>query len=378
MANLVILDAGHAKVTPGKRAPGGVLMEWEFNNDMQYRIKPRLEAHGINVKLVNPTPGEGSEVSLGTRCSRANSYASGHNALYVSLHANAAGNCTSWMNARGVETYTATSCSSKATKASEILVNEIYNTAKAIDAGFKNRGPKRNNFYVVRNTNCPAVLVEYAFYDNRQDLSLLQNHRHELAEATVRGICKYYGIAYKPAGSAPKPPVNNGGSGNNGATHLPNGTYNRKFRVNSPDGSLSVRDARPNGDTLGNKLGDYKTGDIIHGMYCLNNWMGVDFNGKQGFVNAAYLEEIKNDLPSLAHPFKNGTYKVKGRVTADVLNVRAGRPDTPKYGTIVDRLQHGEIVEVDYCLNGWFSIYDHAGAPNPGFISGEYIELVLN
>ena len=39
--NYIILDAGHAKVTPGKRSPDSSLLEWEFNNDMQYRIKKR-------------------------------------------------------------------------------------------------------------------------------------------------------------------------------------------------------------------------------------------------------------------------------------------------------------------------------------------------
>lgn len=372
----VILDAGHAEVTPGKRSPGGIFREWEFNNWMQYKIKPRLEAHGINTYLVNPTPESGSEVSLGTRCSRANSFASGKsNVLFVSLHSNAAGNCTSWMNARGVEVYTAVNSSSKSNQASQILCTEIFNTLHAIDGGFKNRGPKKSNFYVVRNTNSPAILIEYAFYDNKADLELLQNRRYDMVEATVKGLCKYFGIAYKPAGTAPSNPQPSPTPGNH---QYPNGTYNKKFRVNSPDGVLSVRDARPVDGKLGNKIGEYKTGDIIIGRYCLNNWMGVDYNGKQGFVNASMLVDVANDLPSTAHPFKNGTYKVKGRVTADILNVRAGRPGSPKYDTIVDKLQHGEVVEVDYCLNGWFSIYDHAGAPNPGFISGEYIELVLN
>lgn len=374
----VIMDAGHAAVTPGKRSPGGIFREWEFTNWMQYKLKPRLEAHGISTYLVNPTPEKGREVSLGTRCSRANSFASGKsNVLFVSLHANAAGNCSSWMNARGVEVFTSVNSSSKSNKASSLVCTEIYNTLHSIDKNFKNRGPKKSNFYVVRNTNSPAILIEYAFYDNKADLELLQNRRYDMVEATVRGICKYFGITYKASNSTstPSKPQTSPTPGNH---EYPNGTYNKKFKVNSPDGVLTVRDARPSNGNLGNKLGEYKNGDVILGRYCLNNWMGVDFNGKQGFVNASMLTDVKNDLPSTAHPFKNGTYKVKGRVKADVLNVRAGRPGSPKYDKILDKLKRGEIVEVDYCLNGWFSVYDHAGAPNPGFISGEYIELILD
>ena len=37
--NLLILDAGHAKNTAGKRNEKENFYEWEFNNDMQHKIK---------------------------------------------------------------------------------------------------------------------------------------------------------------------------------------------------------------------------------------------------------------------------------------------------------------------------------------------------
>ena len=49
---LVILDAGHAKTTAGKRSADGSLLEWEFNNDMQKKLKKRLEQLGITVRLI--------------------------------------------------------------------------------------------------------------------------------------------------------------------------------------------------------------------------------------------------------------------------------------------------------------------------------------
>ena len=45
MANYIILDSGHAKATAGKRSPDSSLLEWEFNNAMQYKLK---EAAGMN------------------------------------------------------------------------------------------------------------------------------------------------------------------------------------------------------------------------------------------------------------------------------------------------------------------------------------------
>ena len=49
--NLLVLDAGHAKNTAGKRNETENFYEWQFNNDMQYKIKSRCEDHNIKVFL---------------------------------------------------------------------------------------------------------------------------------------------------------------------------------------------------------------------------------------------------------------------------------------------------------------------------------------
>lgn len=388
MAYYVILDAGHAKTTPGKRSPDSKLLEWEFNNDMQYRVKKRLEAHGIIVYLVNPNPEKGSEVSLNARCVRANNYwkekGKPSNCLFASLHSNAAGG--GWSSARGVETFTTNGCSSKSTNAAKCVNDQIYNDVKAIDSEFKNRGCKKASYYVIRNTDCPAILIEYEFYSNKDGVNLLLNKRNVLAEATVKGICKHFGITYKPETSIgttnpPKPSTSVGSSSsNNTGQKYPNGTYNKDFKVVTPGSTLTVRDARPDSKgNLGKSLGSLKDSTIIKGGYCLNNWMGVIYNGKQGFVSAAYLSlDVPKtpQVPSTSKPFKNGTYKVKAKITADTLNVRKGRPGQSGHSKIIDKLHKGEIVEVDYCLNGWFSIYECNNSP--GFISGDYIQLILD
>ena len=54
----VWLDAGHSKVTPGKRntVASPDFFEYEFNNDIAVKLKKRLEEHGITVYLTNTTP----------------------------------------------------------------------------------------------------------------------------------------------------------------------------------------------------------------------------------------------------------------------------------------------------------------------------------
>ena len=56
MSNLVILDSGHAEYVEGKQAPDKSLREWDFNNQMQYKLEKRLEDHYISVYLNNPSP----------------------------------------------------------------------------------------------------------------------------------------------------------------------------------------------------------------------------------------------------------------------------------------------------------------------------------
>ena len=65
--NLLILDSGHAKNTPGKNNIKENFYEWEFNNDMQYKIKSRCEDLGIKVFLTNPNPATVSDIAFGVR-----------------------------------------------------------------------------------------------------------------------------------------------------------------------------------------------------------------------------------------------------------------------------------------------------------------------
>ena len=295
MANYIILDAGHASVTAGKRSPDSSLKEWEFNNDMQYKLKARLEQLGFTVYLVNPTPEKGAEVSLAARCSLANNYYNKigkKNCLYVSLHANAAGS-GGWSTARGVEVFTSIGASSKSVDAAKKVCNAIYKDVYAIDKGFKNRGHKSNNFYVVKNTNSPAILIEYEFYSNKDGVALLKNKRDLLCEATLKGICEHFGVTYKAPSAPVKQPVQEATKpANLPSTKKPwkNGTYNAKVKVTAS--SLNVRAGRPGSAEYNTKLGVLPKGTVIQVGYCLNGWFGVVYNGKQGFISGDYVQLV--------------------------------------------------------------------------------------
>lgn len=194
---LVILDAGHAKNTAGKVAPDKSLYEWDFNNQMQYKIKKRCEDHDLKVCLTNPNPSTVKDIPLTTRANKANDFYKANKslkAIMISLHANAYGE---WTSARGVEVFHASNASQNSKNLAKYLCDQIYADAKKIDSGFKNRGVKCENFTVIYKTITPTCLIEYAFYTNRDDLKLLKDKKDMFVEATVKAICKYFNIAYK-------------------------------------------------------------------------------------------------------------------------------------------------------------------------------------
>lgn len=197
MSKLIILDSGHNEYVSGKQAPDGSMREWEFNNDMQYKIKAQLEYLGFDVYLTNPKPAKKNEIGLTTRANKANEYWKSKgkpDAMFISIHANAYGE---WTSANGCETFHAKNASTKSKTFAKIVNDEIHATLKTLNPKSVNRGVKCANHVVTKNAAMPAVLVEYAFYTNKTDLVILKNNRQELAEATVKAICRYYGVAYK-------------------------------------------------------------------------------------------------------------------------------------------------------------------------------------
>ena len=215
MAYYVILDSGHNEYVSGKRSPNGTLKEWQWNNNVQVKLKKRLEEHGIIVYQTNPSPSGKNEIGLTKRCTLANdkyrAWGRPSNCLFVSIHGNASGvnkDNSGWCSPRGVEVFVANNASTKSRNAASHICSCLYSDIYALDNGFKNRGVKTENFTVIYNTIMPCLLIEHAFYDNYKDYILMLNKIDAFVEADVKGICKHFGIIYKaPIITVPKPPT---------------------------------------------------------------------------------------------------------------------------------------------------------------------------
>lgn len=164
-------DYGHGGKDPGAMYKGR--KESNDNLSIGMEVAKRLRIFGVEVDEIRTI-----DVSIGLyeRCVFANN---GKYDYFISFHRNAfkpeVGN--------GVESFVYTNASLKARQ----LARKIQDSL--VGCGFKNRGVKTANFYVLRETKMPAVLIEIGFIDNSTDNTLFDDKRkeivHELSKAII-------------------------------------------------------------------------------------------------------------------------------------------------------------------------------------------------
>lgn len=57
-----------------------------------------------------------------------------------------------------------------------------------VNVGFRDRGVKEANFYVLKNTRAPALLLEVGFIDNSSDNQLFDTQFDTIVDAIVNAI----------------------------------------------------------------------------------------------------------------------------------------------------------------------------------------------
>ena len=189
----ILLDPGHGLNTPGKRSPDGTLLEAAYNREIAQLTLSQLQANGHDAQLLVP---ETEDIPLKERVRRVNAHCTAlgkTNVILISIHVNAAGDGTRWHTATGWSCYT-----TKGHTLSDTLATCLYQSArhtlkgKAIRTDYARDGDPdwEENFYILRHTHCPAVLIENFFMDNKQDLAYLlsQEGRREIIETIIDGI----------------------------------------------------------------------------------------------------------------------------------------------------------------------------------------------
>ncbi len=208
-----LYDAGHGANTAGKCSPDKRLREYKKARELVKDIVTRRRAMGYDARILVP---EDIDISLPERCRRVNAICNQvgkSNVLLVSIHCNAAGADGKWKSAGGWCAYT----SPGQTKA-DVLATCLYDAAKESLTAYisefpilqangeydNKQRPIRTDysdgdpdyearFYILINSQCPAVLTESMFQDNRADVAfLLSKEGHDaIVNLHVNGIDKY-------------------------------------------------------------------------------------------------------------------------------------------------------------------------------------------
>lgn len=192
----IFLDPGHDLHTPGKGVPG--MKEFEFNKAVVEHVYWILEGYENVQSMLSHNLHDGIDDSLKARTDRANAWKAD---VYVSVHANAASSPA----ANGIETFIHPKAPSETVNIRSVIHGELIR-----QTGLNNRGLKRSDFHVLRESHMNAVLVECGFMTHAGDLAKLKSEefRKKCAEAIVAGLVSHYKLkkkaVVKPA-AAPTP-----------------------------------------------------------------------------------------------------------------------------------------------------------------------------
>ncbi|MFC0188367.1 N-acetylmuramoyl-L-alanine amidase [Fictibacillus aquaticus] len=173
----IMIDAGHGGSDPG--AVNKNALEKNFNLSIAIKIKNYLEKNFEAEVLM--TRSSDVTVELQERTDKANKAKTD---FYLSVHQNSGGG-------EGFESYVYNGGVSKETIAFQ---NAVHAQAAEVikKYGAADRGKKRADFHVLRETVMPAVLLEVLFLDNEKNLALLKNENFqlEIAKAAAEGTAK--------------------------------------------------------------------------------------------------------------------------------------------------------------------------------------------
>lgn len=193
MSKVILIDNGHGINTRGKCSPDKRLMEWKWTREVAAMVCEMLMKKGIDARLLVP---EDTDISLSERVRRANVVCRQHgasNVALVSVHVNAAGADGKWHDARGFSVWVARTCSENSKKLAQLM----YAEAEKRNIKGNRSVPKEKywqaDFAMVKNTNCPAVLTENLFQDNKEDVDYLLTveGQETIADLHVEAIMKY-------------------------------------------------------------------------------------------------------------------------------------------------------------------------------------------
>lgn len=188
---VIVIDPGHGGNDAGAIGPSG-LMEKTVTLNVALELEKMLKAEGAEVimtrrtdKTVSPKGASASAIEeLQARCDVANRAKAD---IFISIHADSFTNAS----ARGTTGY----YYSQTEGPKSIKLADCIRKALCEQIRTPSRGTKPCNFYVVRNTDMPATLIELAFISNPEEEKIMGSKEGVLkcAQGIFDGIEDFFG-----------------------------------------------------------------------------------------------------------------------------------------------------------------------------------------
>lgn len=217
---VIAIDAGHGLHTSGKRCFKSLdkneTREWFLNDCVASKVVSLLKKYDCDVFRTDDSSGK-SDVSLSKRCSLANSKMSD---VFVSIHHDSTDSVS---DASGVSVFCYNNPDNTTKNFRSIMYNSIIASNK--NKGNRSNGLRESNFFVLVNTNMPALLIENGFMSSKVDVDKILSKEYQVASANgiVNAIVSFLDL--KLCSSSKKSKFN---------------PY--YVSINSPDGWLWIRD----------------------------------------------------------------------------------------------------------------------------------------
>lgn len=185
----VVLDAGHGGKDPGKVGINGSI-ESEINLKIVKKLKLYLEESGAKVVLTrkdenglyNDNDSNKKKSDMSKRCEIVNDISPD---VLISIHQNS----YSSEGVKGAQVFYFKN-SNDGEKIAEIIQKHLV---EEVDQNNGRQHKENNNYYILKNVDCPAVIVECGFLSNYTEAELLvsDQYQQKLAEAIGNGVLEY-------------------------------------------------------------------------------------------------------------------------------------------------------------------------------------------
>ena len=188
-APVIVIDAGHGGVDPGKVGKTGAL-EKEINLSIALKLQKRLEEDGVRVVLTRDRDmGLYSENAQNKKReemeARVRLIAEANPEFVISIHQNSypAEECT------GAQMFYYKD-SEESKRLAEMLQSKF---PELLQDGNKRQAKANDAYYLLRKTACPTVIAECGFLSNSAEEALLvsEAYQEKVAEVLYLGIKQY-------------------------------------------------------------------------------------------------------------------------------------------------------------------------------------------